>query len=180
MRAHLIRMSQYHRWAGLRTFDAVAALPAPEAAAGLPFHSVQGTLFHLVLADALWLGRIAGAGAVPEVVPLSLEEAASLWQAERPEIWTEKAPGLDAMREMHDALCTAWDGLLDASTEDSLAAPFRYRNTRGDALEKVLGPVLAHVFNHGTHHRGQVSAALTAAGLPYPVLDLLYFMDAAA
>ncbi len=36
---------------------------------------------------------------------------------------------------------------------------------------------LAHVFNHGTHHRGQITAALTALGQPSPELDLVYFLQ---
>jgi len=62
----------------------------------------------------------------------------------------------------------------------SLSSPFQYQNTRGDSLEQLPGPILAHVFNHGTHHRGQVSAALTQLGQREPKLDLLYFLDDAA
>ena len=36
---------------------------------------------------------------------------------------------------------------------------------------------LAHVFNHGTHHRGQITAALTALGQPCPELDFVYFLQ---
>ena len=53
--------------------------------------------------------------------------------------------------------------------------PFSYSNTRGDALHHVPGPVLSHVFNHATHHRGQASAAVTMAGEEAPVMDLLYY-----
>jgi uncharacterized damage-inducible protein DinB len=31
-------------------------------------------------------------------------------------------------------------------------------------VTRELGPVLDHVFNHGTHHRGQITAALTHLG----------------
>jgi uncharacterized damage-inducible protein DinB len=33
------------------------------------------------------------------------------------------------------------------------------------------------VFNHSTHHRGQITAALTALGQPSPELDLVYFLQ---
>ena len=36
---------------------------------------------------------------------------------------------------------------------------------------------LAHVFNHGTHHRGQVTAALTALRAPSPELDLVAMLQ---
>jgi len=32
------------------------------------------------------------------------------------------------------------------------------------------------VFNHGTHHRGQISAALTALGHPSPELDMVIML----
>jgi uncharacterized damage-inducible protein DinB len=34
------------------------------------------------------------------------------------------------------------------------------------------------VFNHGTHHRGQITAALTAMGRPCPELDLVWLLQA--
>ena len=40
-----------------------------------------------------------------------------------------------------------------------------------------FAPALLHVFNHGTHHRGQITAALTALGQPCPELDLVYFLQ---
>nr|WP_272909120.1 DinB family protein [Acinetobacter nectaris] len=36
--------------------------------------------------------------------------------------------------------------------------------------------VLLHVFQHSTHHRGQVTAALTIMGYPCPELDLVYML----
>jgi uncharacterized damage-inducible protein DinB len=39
-----------------------------------------------------------------------------------------------------------------------------------------LLPTLLHVFNHGTHHRGQISAALTALGRPAPEMDFVHML----
>lgn len=183
MRAHLARMSRYHRWAGRKLYEAAAELPAASLAAeskGLPFHSLQGTILHLVLADAIWLSRIAGVAAVPEGLPVPVTECGSLWQAQDPEAWTSNAGTFEEMRDMQERLCDRWDALIADCTEESLAAKFSYSNTRGDAMELVLGTVLAHVFNHGTHHRGQMSTALVAAGVKYPAMDLLYFADPGA
>jgi uncharacterized damage-inducible protein DinB len=41
-------------------------------------------------------------------------------------------------------------------------------------------PTLTHVFNHGTHHRGQISAAVTGLGHEAPELDLLFTVIAGA
>ena len=37
---------------------------------------------------------------------------------------------------------------------------------------------LAHVFKHSTHHRGQITAALTAMGQPAAELDMVYMLQA--
>jgi uncharacterized damage-inducible protein DinB len=36
---------------------------------------------------------------------------------------------------------------------------------------------LNHVFNHGAHHRGQITAALTMLGQPCPELDLVRMLQ---
>jgi uncharacterized damage-inducible protein DinB len=36
---------------------------------------------------------------------------------------------------------------------------------------------MMHVFNHGTHHRGQVTAALTMLGHESPSIDLVYMLQ---
>ncbi len=42
----------------------------------------------------------------------------------------------------------------------------------------TFAATLAHVFNHSTHHRGQITAALTAMGQPAPELDMVYMLQA--
>ena len=48
---------------------------------------------------------------------------------------------------------------------------------RGTPASLPFAATLAHVFNHGTHHRGQITAALTALGQPCPELDLVYMLQ---
>jgi len=54
---------------------------------------------------------------------------------------------------------------------------FHYKNTRGVELSQQRSFILLHVANHGTHHRGQISTALTQLGRPAPALDLLYMLN---
>jgi uncharacterized damage-inducible protein DinB len=42
-------------------------------------------------------------------------------------------------------------------------------------MSQRLAPSLAHLFNHQTHHRGQIHAALTRLGTDAPSLDLSQF-----
>jgi uncharacterized damage-inducible protein DinB len=43
-------------------------------------------------------------------------------------------------------------------------------------MTEPLGGMLAHVFNHQTHHRGQIHAILTSLGQPSVVLDMIAFL----
>jgi hypothetical protein len=58
----------------------------------------------------------------------------------------------EAVMEQCDRLIAFVDGLDD----DKLAASFTYKDSAGSMYERVYGPILDHVVNHATHHRGQV------------------------
>lgn len=51
-----------------------------------------------------------------------------------------------------------------------------YFTSKGEERSLPYAATLLHVFNHGTHHRGQMTAALTALGYTCPELDLLYML----
>jgi uncharacterized damage-inducible protein DinB len=46
----------------------------------------------------------------------------------------------------------------------------------GSAQEQLLREVLAHLFNHQTHHRGQAHAMLSSTKLAPPSLDMIVFL----
>lgn len=61
-------------------------------------------------------------------------------------------------------------------TEADFDRPFHYATSKGETMTAPFAATMAHVFNHATHHRGQITAALTAMGHPSPVLDLIYML----
>lgn len=54
---------------------------------------------------------------------------------------------------------------------------FTYHDTQGHEYSGLLGSTLDHVFNHGTHYRGQISAAITQLGEPAICLDLMWYVN---
>jgi uncharacterized damage-inducible protein DinB len=67
-----------------------------------------------------------------------------------------------------------WLATLDASRFEGELV---YTRNNGEAVRIPFAPALGHAFNHATHHRGQLSAALTAMGRPGPELDWVYLLQ---
>jgi uncharacterized damage-inducible protein DinB len=150
----------YNGWANRRLYAAAAELPdeAYRADRGAFFKSVHGTLNHLLVADRIWMKRFTGQGDAPDRLDTMLfDDLSDLLQA----------------REAEDARISAY---VDGLDEAALARRFRYRRaSTPQEFEQPLAPALLHVFNHQTHHRGQVHAILTGLGRDAPALDLMHF-----
>jgi uncharacterized damage-inducible protein DinB len=150
----------YNEWANARLYAAVAELPDADYRAdhGAFFKSVHGTLNHLLVGDRVWMQRLTGEGDAPT----SLDA-----------ILFEDFAALRAARAEEDARIIAFvAGLSDAD----LARKVRYRTiSRPAEIEQELGYALPHVFNHQTHHRGQVHGLLTRIAGDAPSLDLILY-----
>ena len=150
----------YNAWANERLYDAVAALPDGEYRAdhGAFFGSVHGTPNHLLVADRIWMQRLTGAGDAPTQLDAIL---------------FDDFRELRASRRLEDARIVAYvDGLGDAD----MTSMVRYRTiSRPAGIEQKLVYALPHIFNHQTHHRGQVHYLLTKIVKDAPSLDLILY-----
>ncbi|MEO8458000.1 MAG: DinB family protein [Chloroflexota bacterium] len=63
--------------------------------------------------------------------------------------------------------------LAEADLDRDLA----YKDSHGSDFAYPLWQLLTHVANHGTYHRGEVAAALTAIGHSPGELDFLYWLE---
>ena len=71
-----------------------------------------------------------------------------------------------------------WAPLIASMPAERFAGTLEYTTTRGVPQSLPFAATLAHVFNHGTHHRGQITAAITAMGHACPELDLVRMLQA--
>ncbi len=160
MKAYFATFARYNAWANRRLYDAVAGVPDElyRQDRGAFFGSLRGTLNHILVGDRAWLTRITGKGTPPASLDQILyDDFASLNQARAAE---------------DEGIIRVIEGLDEAR----LAGTIRYRNMRGEDMEQPLTEVLAHVFNHQTHHRGQAHTLLSQMGHAAPALDFVYFM----
>ena len=158
MKAHFVMMANYNKWANARVYKMAGALPDVDYRrdVGAYFKSLHGTLNHLLVADRIWMHRLTGVGEHP---------------ARLNAIISDDLPTLSIARAVEDKRIQEYIQTLD---ESSLDQAVRYRTLSGVAQEQRLRDILAHVFNHETHHRGQAHAILTILGVAEPEpLDLL-------
>ena len=159
-------MARYNAWQNRSIYGAADTLSDIERKQdrGAFFGSIHGTLNHLLWGDQMWMHRFAGTG-----LPIVPSTAAS------PEMYPDWAE-LKAAREAFDQTIADWAATL---TTDWLAQELAWhsRATGGDYV-MPHSLLVTHMFNHQTHHRGQVHAMLTAAGAKPDDTDIPFMPDA--
>ncbi len=70
----------------------------------------------------------------------------------------------------------AYARYLDALTDEAAAREVAYTNSQGASFSTRVSDVLTHVALHGAYHRGQVAAALRAAGAVPVNTDFITFV----
>jgi uncharacterized damage-inducible protein DinB len=155
--------ARYNRWMNDKLYGVAATLSdeARKRDAGAFFKSIHGTFNHLLIADRVWLGRFKG---LP--LPDGHMGPGGIGSLDQ-ELFSD-FDDLRRERALTDDELSAWVSEL---TPERLAAPLVFLR-RGQRLECPLWWTVAHVFNHQTHHRGQVTTLLTQQGCDPGVTDL--------
>jgi uncharacterized damage-inducible protein DinB len=162
---HYRMFGRYNAWANRLLYDAAAKLTSEQYRAdrGVFFKSMHGTLNHLLLTDRVWLQRFTGEQAVANRLDAILYDA------------------FDELRAARDAEDARIVSYVDGLTDDRITGIVKFRRvTTPEEFEEPLAPLLAHWFNHQTHHRGQAHAVLTGLVGEAPELDLLFYQRQAA
>lgn len=156
-------MTRYNSWQNDWLFAAVNGLSeeAREADRGLFWGSIRATLSHLMWGDLMWMSRFDGGEG-----PLRpLNETGDAYG------WSE----LRAERPVVDARISSWAaGLVDGAFDGDLTW---WSGAAGREMSRPYALCVVHVFNHQTHHRGQVHAALTALGVKTHDTDIPFLPE---
>lgn len=150
-------LARYNAWMNDKLYAACATLSDEERKrdCGAFFRSIHGTLNHLLLADSVWMGRFEGKPFAFTSLDQELYASFDKLRAQRAEL---------------DERIRRWtDGLTDAALGGKL--PFTSAITKR-SYTPTLWKIVAHFFNHQTHHRGQLTALLSQARVDYGVTDL--------
>lgn len=138
---------------------------------GAFFGSIHGTLNHILLADRIWLGRFAEA--IPTMSSLKGAALVHDFNSLGQELCADFGE-LYAERRDTDRVISNW---VEELSDDLLRETMRYRNSRGDRREHPAWMAVAHMFNHQTHHRGQVTTLMYQLGHDPGVTDYFAYVQ---
>jgi uncharacterized damage-inducible protein DinB len=152
------RLFDYCEWANRKFLDAAAPLDAEAYGRDLKgsHGGIRGTLVHTYGAEWVWLERFNGRS------PTGLQGA-------------DQLADVAALRARWTALEAERRAWLAALGPDAGTRVIDYRNFKGDPFRSELWPLVQHVANHGSYHRGQVAVFLRQLGVTPPTTDLVAF-----
>ncbi|MGO9233983.1 MAG: DinB family protein [Methylocella sp.] len=159
------QMAKYNRWQNANLYTSGDALSDEDRKRerGAFFGSIHATLNHLLWADRMWMHRFAGMEKPSGDLKASVAHTPD-WQ------------DLKHERESFDEVILRWAESLDPAWFDG-----ELTWVSGAAHMEITRPkwiLVTHMFNHQTHHRGQVHCMITQCGLKPHDTDLPFMMPA--
>jgi uncharacterized damage-inducible protein DinB len=159
--AHFAQMARNGAWSNRRLHAACARLSQAELEATRTsfFPTLQKTLNHILIVDWYYLDGLENGG---RGLSLLAEE---IPYPRMPEL-------MAAQRSADERLIAFCDALDDAKLETSVLLDRGHEGITGEFVQAVL----AHLFVHQIHHRGQAHAMLAGTSVAPPQLDE-FFLD---
>lgn len=152
-------LSRYNRWMNEKLFAICAQLSDEQRKRDLqaPFGSIHGTWNHLLLTDCIWLARFAGE------------------KFEFQTLADELYGDFDELRHERIKIDAAIDEFVNGLTPEKLNVTLRFtRHVAPDPPVEFAFPLwvgVQQLFNHQTHHRGQITTLLEQSGVDCGVTD---------
>jgi uncharacterized damage-inducible protein DinB len=161
MNIHDVRLIyQYNYWARDRILRAAADVTPEQyaAPAAFPYGSLRGTLLHALDAERSWRHMFEYGIWTPDLLESDYPTLATLQDA-----WLVEEAAMRAY--------------LARLTDADLQGIVAYIADTGHERRRVLWHCLLHVANHGTQHRAEAAAILTAYGASPGDLDVTLFLN---
>ncbi len=154
-------LARYNVWATKKLNESLEQVTDEDfnKECGLYFNSILGTLNHLLVGEhELWFRRFTNQISATFALNAIIE--------------TNKNQLLKKL----EIGSQAWIAFIDQLDTKKFNQSLTYKTSKGQKMCLPYAATLLHVFNHGTHHRGQITAALTCMGYSCPALDLVYML----
>ena len=146
----LIELIRYNNWANTQVLAACQKLAADQLDAAAPgtYGTIRDTLWHIIQAEADYVGRMTG-------------------DRPQPSFKWENQPALADLSAFADQVAGA---LLDA-TQHIPPTYIVHEEEDGNTLDYQARLLFIQAINHGVEHRTNITTILSGLGLPTPEVD---------
>nr|WP_269752200.1 DinB family protein [Leptospira ainazelensis] len=176
MHQNFQNLAGYNQWMNERMFAIIERLPSSVRTQDQKafFGSIQATLNHILWGDKIWLSRFLKGGYSFDILT---EETVSGVETQTSNHRHQLEEDFDRLRKERmkvDSDLVSW--IRDGFSESDFGKNLEYQNTKGIVQTTPIFFVLTHLFNHQTHHRGQITTLLFQNGVDPGVTDLIYYL----
>ena len=142
----------------------------------LPFNDIQSTLAHIWANERFWMARINNSNIIqikPTNEIIQYSDLCNYWTTGNPndgkfaDIFKDINNGnkygnlskliFNALYESHNDLIDYLNNIDNKTLETK---SITYKTTDGNINSNLIHIIIAHIVNHSTHHRGQISSFL--------------------
>ena len=158
--AYVQKMAAYNSWMNDSIYVVCETLSDEDRRkeCGSFFKSIHGTLNHILWGDQIWMVRFAG---TPSASANGVADSVSQYEA---------FDDLKRERTDFDAVIEGWSEKVDPAW---LKETLDWHSTStGRDMSTPNWVLVTYMFNHQTHHRGQVHCMLTQFNVKTPITDL--------
>ncbi|WP_342047041.1 DinB family protein [Bacillus sp. OTU530] len=168
MRHHILSLYDYHVWANKRVFEHLKELPQNVYCQEIQsvFPSISEVLVHIYIVDTVWLNAMSG-----ESFDKVTELKSQLQEK-------TKGKSLEEMGTMFWNLSNQFKVFFDSQGDLDQTVLLEHPNPNLGRLETNLFELVQHVVNHGTYHRGNITAMLRQLGYPGIMTDHIFYLYA--
>jgi len=150
-------MAQYNQWMDEKIYDVCLGIPDDmrKKDMGAFFKSIHSTLNHIYYGDLAWLERLRDKTFTPRQISVDLYENFN---------------ELKEAQEKMDSDILEW---VNSLTLEKLNQTFDYvSNVNNFSRTLPIWVLATHMFNHQTHHRGQVTTLMKQLGYELGITDI--------
>ncbi|WP_082232938.1 DinB family protein [Halobacillus massiliensis] len=147
-----LQLYNYNEWANQQIFNRLKELPKEVYRQEIKsvFSSISNVLAHVYLSDLGWIEVFNGK---------SMNDALELASQQKRET---ESKGIDEMEDMFLKLSERYKVFL--SQKGNVDKPMEIENPSGGLMKTSVSELVTHVVNHGTYHRGNMTAMLRQMG----------------
>lgn len=164
MKHHSIQLYDYHVWANQKVFAHLKGLPQELLQQEIQsvFSSLSNALVHIYVVDSIWLSAMSGD---------SFDEI----RATAGQIAEEaKGRNLAELENLYAVVADRFYAFFHR--QQDMEALYSHHHPQFGTLKTSFAQILQHVVNHGTYHRGNLSAMLHQLGFAGVPIDYVHFL----